>query len=1637
MKLENFFEDEDEDAQVAEVEQKYHLRKPIRPYVCSTPEDFNEEKDFLAMEIFPEIHKLCKLRGGNFLPYDIRWNPNGDETESGNLLKLNLDYITKSSPFFICLLGESYGPYRYAEKPPLPKKITNLEDLEEMDWMDKNYLMAASAGYTWVLQESHQNTSFTELEIIQAAFLCDNKYCHFYFRQPEHLDVKFGNLPEEKRTQLSKVHLPENENADLSIRDLKQRIVKKALPVKYYRTNEELGRHVIKDWTLVIDAVYPALEHPLSTLESEEYSEWVANEVFADSRRQVFVTSVELNQLKQKMTSFALEVLDETLFETEEKMVEKPYSILNVLKKKEPEEARYKSIMVVHGDRGSGKSTLISNWIQKFKVENPDVKVLCQYVGCSGRSSDISVFLRQCIKELRENYLMDCSNPESGLTEEDQPWTFQEVCQAFVAALSLGPVVIVVDGLDEIGNTLGLTIRQVKELKWLPFPLPPHCRIIFTSCRSDLTYHSLSTRKDTIMHTVPSFNTPKIRTAFLDEAMLQHFDHLSEENIQQVHVIKLSHKPLFMSLLAGEMCCFSVYTGLFDYLEEVGEKISSLRDYCLRCFQRWSREMSWTKENLYGEVDDEDQLELEGWIPDTLRLLAVSRTGLSQSDLFTLLRGLGYRNSKEVRNFQWLQFCTCFKEWVYELPSGQIQFSHQHLKEIVEYVLLRGATKKDVSPRRKTATINSLKAGSGSGEVASTGESEKEWKGQKNRFHKQLAKYFLRQPFSQRVLEELPWQLLMSGDMDTLLQVLNDPLMIDGFLDEKRQNPSNKLDLAFFWSLVKEEGKDVCSMYQKLLIRLGIMEEEKEEIFHEPNGEDLELDSVTSEISSHEDETIGSSRENVAMGIPTIVTYPPNRELSAVTEESITSSLGVRTPHHHRLEETVIEDPINEQKESEKSRTRDKNGAVFLTETKAETPGADSPLLYQTNEMCNTIKIAWLIANFLKDLGHVDVTEKILTALNKKLIKIYGSYPLEHDDMLIHARVQEALGTYCQSRGELELSQKYFTKSLRMVSDLSELDEDSALNFMEVENLKGKLLSHLGNLRLNEGFVESAEDLLTEARDAVETSGNLTAKATIMYNLGLLRMQQGDFILAESSLRQALNIREQWFGKSHPLVAEVLYSLAQLMGNPDNYRGFNRVRSEGVYRRVLKIREDCLGREHLAVGETLFQLGKLLEEEINYAAKCEAVQLLRRALDIRTTKLGGDHIDTRAVRQYLSQLEISLKMGRYEFGPARLTDTRTPDRPFSKLSWREKDLVNLDKRSRSRSASRNSVSGIRSRPSSYKEDHGQSMSRYSSVSHLSASEKLLMDADRPRLLHRDYLERKLKVSSPSSEMQQPRRQVTVEIKVDDDVDRSADFETRVTDPQIDSFGDEIRQTDSLGVMQETKRTQFAEQSESGPVKLFKRYSSAGSSRSSLSRQNERSVIRGNSAKSNQSSHITGFSSNSRASLRSGYSRRSVAGPHAITPGNTQTVTTGPNSTLDSLIPRSPRDLGRTIHHRSAWYHVPGRYATSGKPFPPKRSQKTAEAKELEQRLLASRNSSRETSHQTLYRKSPPKLNKEKSRSSRDINKEFGMTVKGIGPVISNGYYSNPPHDYVVEPYIDQESEQHNTTVKFKEAVFVE
>lgn len=159
--------DDDDDGYMLEpAKQKFTIRKPVTPYVCSTPCDFDAEREYLAQEVFPQLEELCQQRGTAFSPIDIKWKPDSLQTESGHLLRINLDFITRCSPYFICLLGESYGPHRLPEGGKLPESLNSLP--EDASWIDKNYLVAASAGYTWILKEviKKQNILLQELVFV-------------------------------------------------------------------------------------------------------------------------------------------------------------------------------------------------------------------------------------------------------------------------------------------------------------------------------------------------------------------------------------------------------------------------------------------------------------------------------------------------------------------------------------------------------------------------------------------------------------------------------------------------------------------------------------------------------------------------------------------------------------------------------------------------------------------------------------------------------------------------------------------------------------------------------------------------------------------------------------------------------------------------------------------------------------------------------------------------------------------------------------------------------------------------------------------------------------------------------------------------------------------------------------------------------------------------------------------------------------------------------------------------------------------------------------------------------------------------------------------------------------------------------
>ena len=82
------------------------------------------------------------------------------------------------------------------------------------------------------------------------------------------------------------------------------------------------------------------------------------------------------------------------------------------------------------------------------------------------------------------------------------------------------------------------------------------------------------------------------------------------------------------------------------------------------------------------------ETELTGWVADALRLIAVARHGLTESEILEILEEMGYTGDKAVSSCDWAIFRSATMESLFERPGGLVTFFHQHFREAVEYTLL-------------------------------------------------------------------------------------------------------------------------------------------------------------------------------------------------------------------------------------------------------------------------------------------------------------------------------------------------------------------------------------------------------------------------------------------------------------------------------------------------------------------------------------------------------------------------------------------------------------------------------------------------------------------------------------------------------------------------------------------------------------------------------------------------------------------------------------------------------------------------------------------------------------------------------------------------------------------------------------
>jgi len=221
----------------------------LRLFISSTFRDLQEEREHLVKKVFPEIRAACRQRGVTFTEIDLRWGLTDEEGALGRVIRICLEEVDRCKPYFIGLLGSSYG------------WVPDLHDVH----IDAELL----TRYPWVEQAVIEGASLTELEFIEGVFsrsADDPRHALFYQRRN-------GTL----------VH-----DGDERLRRLSRSAQETGFPFREFSSVDEMGSLVRDDLLSLIDS-----EWPVETAPSQYELERRSHAAFAVSRSRAYIPQQE------------------------------------------------------------------------------------------------------------------------------------------------------------------------------------------------------------------------------------------------------------------------------------------------------------------------------------------------------------------------------------------------------------------------------------------------------------------------------------------------------------------------------------------------------------------------------------------------------------------------------------------------------------------------------------------------------------------------------------------------------------------------------------------------------------------------------------------------------------------------------------------------------------------------------------------------------------------------------------------------------------------------------------------------------------------------------------------------------------------------------------------------------------------------------------------------------------------------------------------------------------------------------------------------------------------------------------------------------------------------------------------------
>ena len=430
--------------------------------------------------------------------------------------------------------------------------------------------------------------SVLELEIRYGALANPPAATHAYFyflRRQQRADPSSSSVDDER------------------LANLKEEIRASGLPFRDdIADRESLGRAISEDLLLALDQVRPAAR-VTSALEMER----AAHEAFAATRRHAYVPNAR-----------NLRRLDEYVEDESQPLI-------------------------VLGDSGAGKTSLLAHWVERFRAAEPGTFCVTHYVGATETAGDIEIMTR-VMAEIKARYSITDDLPQ-------QPEQITKDFPQWLARVQGERLVLLIDALDQLEG-------EARALRWLPTYVPPNVRLIVSTLKGPVL-ESLREREWDELTVQPL--DADAREAVIEAYLGKYRKQLTAKQLRRIAEDNQCSNPLFLRTLLEELRVF----GRFEQLDaRIAHLLSAvdLDDLFQRVLER-------------VEADYGADLTRE-----TLLDLWASRRGLSESELLEITGAPRLRMSPLLHAL----------EHHLMRRAGLLDFFHRFVRQAVERRYARG-----------------------------------------------------------------------------------------------------------------------------------------------------------------------------------------------------------------------------------------------------------------------------------------------------------------------------------------------------------------------------------------------------------------------------------------------------------------------------------------------------------------------------------------------------------------------------------------------------------------------------------------------------------------------------------------------------------------------------------------------------------------------------------------------------------------------------------------------------------------------------------------------------------------------------------------------------------------------------------